>query len=435
MAKTDATYRLADRRRVVLGSGATRLRRHGWLAWSPLCGLSAIALSVCGLSGCGQAVGDRSQPPAASPEVRLVQAVDGQDSPAVRVASANIGGGVHDHGSEAEAAAKESAPEWAASAIFYQIFPERFRNGDPTNDPTRESLEFPDLVSPNWAITPWGKDWYARADWEKEGGDNFFDNGVFDRRYGGDLQGVIDKLDYLQELGINALYLNPVFYARSMHKYDGNTYHHIDPYFGPDPEGDFEKMASETSDPETWQWTAADRLFLDLIKQAHSRGIRVIIDGVFNHTGRDFFAFQNLVEKQEDSPYRDWYIVQSFDNPDTPQNEFKYKGWWGVQTLPEFADNDAGDDLHPGPKEYIFDATAKWMDPDGDGDPSDGIDGWRLDVAAEVPNGFWSDWNAHCRELNPECYTVAEHWDDAAKFLAEGGFSATMNYHGFAFPM
>ncbi|MEM8866025.1 MAG: alpha-amylase family glycosyl hydrolase, partial [Planctomycetota bacterium] len=155
----------------------------------------------------------------------------------------------------------------------------------------------------------------------------------------------------------------------------------------------------------------------------------------FNHTGRDFFAFQNLVEKQEDSPYRDWYIVQSFDNPDTPQNEFKYKGWWGVQTLPEFADNDAGDDLHPGPKEYIFDATAKWMDPDGDGDPSDGIDGWRLDVAAEVPNGFWSDWNDHCRELNPECYTVAEHWDDAAKFLAEGGFSATMNYHGFAFPM
>ena len=194
-------------------------------------------------------------------------------------------------------------------------------------------------------------------------------------------------------------------------------------------------MAAETSDPETWQWTAADKLFLQLIKQAHKHGIRLIIDGVFNHTGRNFFAFEDLVKNQATSPYRDWYIVQSFDDPATAESEFSYKGWWGVMTLPEFANNRADDDLHPGPKQYIFDATSRWMDPNGDGDPKDGIDGWRLDVAVEVPVGFWKDWNAHVRSLNPEAYTVAEHWEDAAKFLADGGFSATMNYHGFAWPV
>ena len=86
--------------------------------------------------------------------------------------------------------------------------------------------------------------------------------------------------------------------------------------------------------------------------------------------------------------------MQAFDDPATPQNEFRYKGWWGVDTLPEFADNEAGDDLHPGPKQYVFDSTKRWMDPNGDGDPRDGIDGWRLDVANEVPTGFWRDWHA-----------------------------------------
>jgi cyclomaltodextrinase / maltogenic alpha-amylase / neopullulanase len=127
--------------------------------------------------------------------------------------------------------------------------------------------------------------------------------------------------------------------------------------------------------------------------------------------------------------------VQSWNDPATPQNEFRYKGWWGHDTLPEFAYNDAGDDLHPGPKQYIFDATARWMDPDGDGDPSDGIAGWRLDVANEVPTGFWRDWHAHVRRINPDVYTVAEIWDDAPGFLAEGHFSATMNYHAFSYPV
>jgi cyclomaltodextrinase / maltogenic alpha-amylase / neopullulanase len=335
----------------------------------------------------------------------------------------------------APASASPTVPDWAADAIFYQIFPERFANGDSANDPTRETLEFPDSVPESWEISPWTGDWYARAEWERQKGPNFYENGVFDRRYGGDLQGVIDRLDYLAELGINAIYFNPVFYARSLHKYDGNSFHHVDPYFGPDPEGDLALMAQETSEPATWQWTKADKLFLKLIREAHARNIRVVIDGVFNHTGRDFFAFADLRHRQADSPYRDWYIVQHFDDPNTPQNEFRYKGWWGVDTLPEFADNEAGDDLHPEPKEYVFHSTARWMDPNGDGDPSDGIDGWRLDVANEVPLRFWRDWHAHVRRINPDCYTVAEIWDDARTFLEEGHFSATMNYHGFSFPV
>ncbi len=328
-----------------------------------------------------------------------------------------------------------TVPSWIADAVFYQIFPERFRNGDPTNDPTHDSLEFADKVPESWTITPWTSDWYSRADWEKETGDSFYDNGVFNRRYGGDLQGVLDKLGYLEDLGINVIYFNPVFYARSLHKYDGVSMHHIDPYFGPDPGGDLAMLRSETSDPDTWQWTAADKLFLELLRQAHQRGIRVIIDGVFNHTGLDFFAFADLVKNQQQSPYKQWYIIQRFDDPATPQNDFTYKGWWGVDTLPEFSDAPGGKDLHDGPKQYVFDITRRWMDPNGDGNPADGIDGWRLDVANEVPVKFWYDWNQLVRQLNPEAYTVAEVWGSAREFLTAGRFSATMNYHGFAYPV
>lgn len=156
-------------------------------------------------------------------------------------------------------------PDWVADAVFYQIFPERFANGDATNDPTRESLE--DVVPDTWTVSPWTGDWYARAAWERELGGDFFEHGVFHRRYGGDIQGIIDRLGYLQDLGINALYLNPIFHARSLHKYDGSSFHHVDPHFGPDPEGDLRAMQEETSDPRTWRWTAADRLFLELLRQ------------------------------------------------------------------------------------------------------------------------------------------------------------------------
>ena len=332
-------------------------------------------------------------------------------------------------------AAETHVPDWAADVVWYQIFPERFRNGDPSNDPTRDSLEFPVKPSEKWRISSWTADWYSRDEWERELGPNFYDHGVFDRRYGGDLKGVLDKLDYLADLGVSAIYFNPLFYSRSLHKYDGNSYHHIDPYFGPDPKGDFALMEKETSDPSTWQWTAADKLFLELLRTAHERGMKVIIDGVFNHTGRDFFAFKDLRKNQEKSPYKDWYVVEHFDDPATQRNEFTYKGWWGYATLPVFAKSADGKDMHPGPKEYIFNATKRWMDPNGDGDPSDGIDGWRLDVADERPAKFWADWNAHVRKLNPNAYTTAEVWTPASKFVSEGGFSACMNYNAFAVPV
>jgi len=334
-----------------------------------------------------------------------------------------------------EAEPVANLPDWAVDAVFYQIFPERFRNGDAGNDPVRESLEFPDAVPRNWSLSSWTGDWYARADWERAKGTNFYEHGVFDRRYGGDLQGVLDKLDYLQELGVTAIYFNPVFYGRSLHKYDGASMHHIDPYFGPDPQGDLALIAQESADPATWRWTAADKLFLRLVAELHRRGMRVIVDGVFNHTGRDFFAFADLRRRQRESPYQDWYLVEAFDDPQTTENEFRYKGWWGVDTLPEFANNAAGDNLQAGPRDYVMAVTRRWMDPDGDGSPADGIDGWRLDVANEVPPAFWQEWHALVRRLNPQAYTVAEVWDHAREFLLTCGFSATMNYHAFAYPI
>ena len=328
----------------------------------------------------------------------------------------------------------QPVPAWAAEAIFYQIFPERFRNGDPANDPTRDTLETPIVPSNNWRISSWTADWYARDEWEKELGPNFYQHGVFDRRYGGDLQGVLDKLDYLKELGINCIYFNPLFHSRSMHKYDGNSFHHIDPNFGPNSRGDLALIEKETSDPSTWQWTAADKLFLKVIKECHARGIRIIIDGVFNHTGRDFFAFKDLRKNQGKSRYKDWYVVSEFDDPATKRNEFSYRGWWGHATLPIFAASADGKDMFAGPKEYVMQATKRWMLPDGK-DRSLGIDGWRLDVADERPAKFWADWNAFVRKCNPEAYTTAEIWKDAAQLVKEGGFSASMNYNAFAIPV
>jgi cyclomaltodextrinase len=326
-----------------------------------------------------------------------------------------------------------SPPEWAADAVWYQIFPERFRNGDPKNDPVRASIDSAKWVPATWHPTNWTKNWFSRDEWEIKRSPHFYDT-VFSRRYGGDLEGILQKLDYLSELGINAIYFNPVFHSPSMHKYDGASFHHIDPYFGPDPDGDLAIMETETADPATWQWTSADRLFLKLLKEARKRGIRVIIDGVFNHTGQKFFAFQNLSKLQGASPYKDWYIVKSFDDPATPENEFKFSGWWGHDALPEFAAAPGDKDLHPGPKNYIFQITRRWMDPDGDGNPSDGIDGWRLDVADEVPLGFWVQWNRLVRELNPEAVTMAETWHEAGAFIRKGGFTGAMNYHAFAIP-
>ncbi len=316
--------------------------------------------------------------------------------------------------------------DWAQGIVWYQIFPERFYNGDPADDPTPAEVPGSNL-QPGWRIHPWTSDWYKIQPWERKQSDYFYDV-VFTRRYGGDLIGVIKKLDYLQKLGIDAIYFNPVFESPSLHKYDSEGYHHIDNNFGPDSKGDMQRVAAahETDNPKTWIWTKADSTFLELIRQAHARGIRIVIDGVFNHTGNQCFAFKDLVKNQQKSRYANWYDVISWDNPETPQNEFKYKGWWGVQTLPELKEDANG--IVRGPREYIFNCTRRWMDPNGDGDPSDGIDGWRLDVAEEVAKPFWKDWYALVKSINPGAITVTEIWHNASDWIADKCTDATMNY-------
>lgn len=334
-----------------------------------------------------------------------------------------------------------AVPSWARDAVWYQIFPERFRNGDPKNDPTRESLELGNGVSDKWRIKPWGSDWFSRDEWEREFGTNFYNNSIFHRRYGGDLQGIIDRLDYLKDLGITALYLNPIFYANSLHKYDGNAHHHIDPYFGPNPQADLAQIARENAsnapyDPKTWQWTSADLLFLKLIGEVKKRNMRIIIDGVWNHVGRGFFAFQDLAQKQSASGFKSWFVVNRYDDPSTTQNEFSYKSWENFTSLPEFARTADGRDLAPAPKDYIWNVTRRWMDPNGDGNPNDGIDGWRLDVVPYMPLGFWNEWNIYVRSINPNAYTTAEIWtDQTPAFVRGGNFSAAMNYWAFALPV
>lgn len=319
--------------------------------------------------------------------------------------------------------ASRPTPEWARGAVWYQIFPERFRNGDPLNDPAAEDAGIQNYL--DWQVSPWTSDWYKLQPWEKAKSNEFYKI-VFDRRYGGDLQGVIERLDYLQELGITAIYFNPMFEAKSLHKYDASSYHHIDDNFGPNPAHDKAIAATETADTQTWKWTTADSLFLSFIKAAHRRNIRVIIDGVFNHVGRDFWAFRDLIKNQQNSRYKDWFVVRQWDDPSTPQDEFEYQGWWDLRSLPVFREDDNG--IVPGPREYIFAITRRWMDPNGDGDPSDGVDGWRLDASEEVSPKFWVEWCALVRSLNPQSYIIGEIWKLAPDWLKGDLYDAVMNY-------
>jgi glycosidase len=312
-------------------------------------------------------------------------------------------------------------PEWAGDAVWYQIFPERFRNGDPANDPRLEDLD--EGMIAGWRVKPWGSDWYAMDSWERDHFGSVF-RSIFTRRYGGDLAGIIAKLDYLKDLGITAIYLNPIFRSPSLHKYDGSSFHHVEETFGPDPEGDRRLIAAaqETEDPATWVWTAADRLFLTLLSEAHRREMRVIIDGVFNHSGRGFFAFQDLLARGPASRYAGWYEVTRWDT--ATADGFDYKGWYGHKSLPEFRRDEAG--LDPAYKRYVFEITRRWMAPEGR--IEDGVDGWRLDVAFCLPHGFWKEWRRHVKAINAEAYITGEVVKIAPDFLRGDEFDGLMNY-------
>ena len=322
-------------------------------------------------------------------------------------------------------------PDWAKEVVWYQIFPERFCNGDSKNDPTLESIEgsWPHDSKSDWQVHPWTSDWYELQPYEKKNGKDIWYN-LQRRRYGGDLQGIINKLDYINDLGIGAIYLNPVFEAPSLHKYDGATYHHIDPNFGPDPEGDRELIKSEIPDDKsTWVWTEADKLFLRLVDEVHKRGMKIIIDGVFNHMGINSWVFKDVQLNQQNSKYKDWFTIKSWDD-ETKGTKFDYEGWYGVRELPELREDENG--IVDGPKQYIFNITQRWMDPNNDGNPNDGIDGWRLDVAFCVKHPFWKDWRKVVKSINPEAYLTAEIIDSVAAnkpYLEGDEFDAVMNYN------
>ena len=297
-------------------------------------------------------------------------------------------------------------PEWAKHAVWYQVMVDRFRNGDPSND--------------RQPVRPWTSEWFTPSPWEGKDGQTFYEHFVFDRQYGGDLAGLEEKLPYLKDLGINAIYLNPVFKAESHHKYNAETYLHIDDHFA--VKGDYEKISDKEDHtaPSTWVWTESDKRFLAFLKEAHDMGLKVIIDGVFNHVGTAHPAFQDVKENREKSRYADWFDVRSWD-------PFEYEGWFGHPALPVFKkspDGLASETV----KQYIFNVTRRWMDPDGDGDPSDGIDGWRLDVPNEVPAPFWVEWRQVVKSINPDAYITGEIWDQADQWLDGRHFDAVMNY-------
>ncbi len=297
-------------------------------------------------------------------------------------------------------------PDWAKDAVWYQIMLDRFRNGDPSNDPQ--------------PVRPWTSAWYESSDFEGQDGQTFWQWYVFQRHYGGDLAGLEEKLDYLQELGVNALYLNPVFQAPSHHKYNATDFRHVDEHFGRRGDYDPKVQQEDLRDPSKWSWTDSDRHFLRVLKAAKPRGFRVILDGVWNHVGVPHPAFQDVVAKGRDSAYADWFEVTSWD-------PFQYQGWAGFGELPVFAKS-ANGFAADAVKQHVFDVTRRWMDPDGDGDPADGIDGWRLDVPNEVPMPFWHEWRALVKSINPDAYLSGEIWHRAEDWLDGRSFDAVMNY-------
>lgn len=251
--------------------------------------------------------------------------------------------------------AMNAVPGWVKDAVFYQIFPDRFANGDPANDPAGTE---------RWGAVPKGN--------------NFF---------GGDLQGIMDRTEYLRRLGINALYLNPIFEATTNHKYNTKDYLKIDPSFG------------------------TNELFDRFSRHFREQNIRLVLDGVFNHVGTAFEPFVDVVQNGAKSPYASWFNIFSYPVKE-PRNP-NYECWWGYGSLPKLMAQ------HPDVKKYLMSVADQW---------TQNIDGWRLDVANEVPHEFWKEFRTAVRALNPECYIVGELWEDASPWLQGDEFDATMNY-------
>jgi glycosidase len=312
------------------------------------------------------------------------------------------------------------APRWAKSAVWYTLLPDRFRHSSPDPDTHRKANE------------TWRKDWYSLQPSEKE-----FYPDIYFRKYGGNLAGIIEKLPYLRDLGINALCLTPVFCGGSYHKYDTLDLRHIDPDFGPDPDGDRKALAEagETLDPGSWIFTQADLQFLELMRKAHAAGIRIVIDGVFSHVGDGFWAFRDVREKGKRSPFFRWFWIKGIGRkPAEGRYALKYESFFGMSHLPKLRWNRMG--LDPGVERHIFDITSRWMRPRGPESANEGVDGWRLDVANELPMGFWRRWRSHVKSLNPEAVILGEMLGTAYEPYLDGRtLDSIINYRFGALAM
>ena len=251
-----------------------------------------------------------------------------------------------------------TTPEWVKDAVFYQIFPDRFARSDRVAKP------------PN--LEPWD----SRPT-------------VYGFK-GGDLVGVAERLDYLRDLGINALYFNPIFQSAANHRYHTHDYYQVDPLLG------------------------GDAAFRELLGEAHRLGIRIVLDGVFNHASRGFFQFDHILENGAASPYLDWFIVKGF-----PLNAYhgtpNYQCWHDLPALPEFNTN------NPEVRTFILNVARHWLE--------QGIDGWRLDVPYDIEDdNFWREFRQVVKSVNPEAYIVGEVWSEARHWLQGDQFDAVMNY-------
>ena len=314
-------------------------------------------------------------------------------------------------------------PEWAKGAVMYQIYTDRFYNGDKKNDvQTGEYSYIGTLVE---QVEEWGAP-VANLD--------------VGRFYGGDLKGVLKKLDYLQDLGVEVIYFNPLFVSPSNHKYDSQDYDYIDPHLGviinDGAIGDsaFSRYIKRTTDKENLE--ASNAFFAKLVEEIHRRGMKVILDGVFNHCG----SFHKWMDREGFYAANGGYEPGAYQTQDSPYHNFfkyrkesdlnSYEGWWGYETLPKL-NYEESEELC----EYICRVGAKWVSPPYN------VDGWRLDVAADLGHSeefnhkFWKRFRKAVREANPNAVILAEHYGSAQAWLQGDEWDTVMNYDAFMEPI
>ncbi len=323
-------------------------------------------------------------------------------------------------------------PDWAKGAVMYQIFLDRFCNGDRTNDVLTNEYSY--IGEHVQQVTDWDK--YPAAMGVRE-------------FYGGDLQGVLDKLDYLEKLGVEVIYFNPLFVSPSNHKYDIQDYDYIDPHFGKIVEDEGALLADGDQDnrhatryinrvTNKKNLEASNAFFAHVVEEIHKRGMKVILDGVFNHCG----SFNKWMDREciyenaedyekgayvaEDSPYHDFFL---FHQENWPYNA-GYDGWWGHDTLPKL-NYEGSKELY----DYIMRVARKWVSPPYN------VDGWRLDVAADLGfsklfnHEFWKDFRKNVKEANPNAIILAEHYGDPRRWLTGNQWDSIMNYDAFMEPL